>query len=136
MRSACSAASSCVRRADEVAAAARLVQIVIQIRAGRDQAVDVAVLDQMRDDQPHAAGAERAGHAEEDRAVAAEHLLPDAPRGREVAPLKRDALHPREHFVGRQPGRDDERLNRLAEKARLAATHVTGIVLKTIRLLV
>ena len=32
--------------------------------------------------------------------IAREHLLPDAPRGREVAPLKRDALHPREQIVG------------------------------------
>ena len=34
--------------------------------------------------------------------VVAEHLLPDAARGREVAALKRDPLHPREHLVRRR----------------------------------
>ena len=84
-----------VRRADVVVLAARLVEIVVEVRAGRDQAVDVAVGDQVRDDQAQAAGAQRARHAEEDRDVVLEHLLPDAMRGREVAALKGDALHPR-----------------------------------------
>ncbi len=80
------------RRADEVPAAARLVQVVVQVGARRDEAVDVALLDQMRDDQPHAAGRQRAGGAQEDRRVAGEHLLPDAarrPRG--CAPETRSA---------------------------------------------
>ena len=91
-----------MRRADVVMPAARFVQVVVEVGAGRDEAVDVAVGDEVRDDQPQAAGAERAGHAEEDRAVVAEHLLPDAARGGEIAPLKRNALHPREDFVGRK----------------------------------
>ena len=99
MRSACSAASSLAGRADVVTASARLVQIVIEVGAGRDETVDVALGDQVRDDEPHAAGAERAGEPEEDRAVAREHLLPDPPRGREVAALEGDVLHPRQHFV-------------------------------------
>ena len=49
----------------------------------------------------------------------AEHLFPDAARGREVAALKRDALHLREHVVGRRVGLDDERLDGLAKKTRL-----------------
>ena len=37
--------------------AARLVQIVVQVGAGRDQAVDVAVEDEVRDDKtPSTAG--------------------------------------------------------------------------------
>ena len=46
-----------VRRADVVVLAARLVQIVIEVRAGRDEAVDVAMQDQVGDDQAQAAGA-------------------------------------------------------------------------------
>ena len=104
------------RRADVVAATARLVEIVVQIGAGRNEAVDVAVLDQVRDDHPQSTGAERARHTQEDRAVVAEHLLPDAARGREVAPLKRNALHARQHLVCRQSGLDGERFNRRAKK--------------------
>jgi hypothetical protein len=40
--------------------AARLVQIVVEVRAGRDEAVDVAVQDQVRDHQAQAAGGQRA----------------------------------------------------------------------------
>ena len=46
-----------VRRADVVVLAARFVQIVVEVRAGRDEAVDVAVRDQVRDDQAQPAGA-------------------------------------------------------------------------------
>ena len=104
-------------RADEMPAPARFMQVVIEVRAGRHEAVDVAVLDEVRDDQAHAAGREGARGAQENRRVAAEHLLPDAPRGREVAPLKRNALHARQDVVGGQAGRDDERLDRLAQEA-------------------
>ena len=97
--------------------AARLVKIVIQVRAGRDQAVDVAMLDQVRDDHAQAAGAERAGHPHEDRHVVAEHLLPDAMRDAERAPLKRDALHLFEKLVGLQLRIDGERLDRHLQEA-------------------
>ena len=43
----------------------------------------------MRDEKPHAAGAQRAGDAEKDGAVGREHLLPDAPRRRQRASLER-----------------------------------------------
>ena len=46
-----------VRRADVVMLAARLVEIVVEVRAGRDEAVDVAVQDEVRDDQAQPAGA-------------------------------------------------------------------------------
>ena len=84
-------------------AAARLVQVVIQVRAGRHQAVDVAMLDQVRDDHAQTARAERAGHPHEDRHVVAEHLLPHAMRDAEGAPLERNALHLFEKLVGFQP---------------------------------
>ncbi len=106
-----------VGRADEVPSAARFMEIVVEIGAGRDQAVDVAALDEVRDQQPHAAGRQRAGGAEKNRRVAREHLFPDAPRRREVAPLERDAFHPLEHRVGRQSGFGDERFDRLAKEA-------------------
>ena len=108
-----------VRRADVVALAARFVQIVIQVGAGRDEAVDVAVGDEMRDDQAQAAGAQRAGHPQEDRHVVVEHLLPDAVRRREIASLERNPLHAREDLVGRQAGLDDERLDRRLQEPRL-----------------
>ncbi len=116
------------RRSDVVTAAARLVQIVVEVRAGRHQAVDVAVLDQMCGDEPHAAGAERAGHAEEDRAVVSEHLFPDAPRGREVAALEGNFLHPGEHLVGRKVRRHRERLDRHAQKTGLVR-HARNILI-------
>ena len=56
---------------------------------------------------------------EEDRHVVLEHLLPDAMRGREVASLKGDPLHPRENLVGRETAFDDERLDRRLQEARL-----------------
>ena len=95
-----------VRRADVVVLTARLVQIVVQVRAGRDEAVHVAVGDEVRDDQPEPAGAQRARHPEEDRHVVLEHLLPDAVSGGEIAPLKRNALHARQDFVGGQTALD------------------------------
>ena len=94
-----------VRRADVVMLPARLVEIVIEVRAGRDQAVDVAV---------RRSGARRPGAARRRSArppcprkivhVVLEHLLPDATRGREIASLERDPLHPRQHFVRAQAG--------------------------------
>ena len=105
-----------MRRADVVALPARFVQVVIEVRAGRDEAVDVAVQDEMRDDEPQAAGRQRARHAQEDRHIVLQHLLPDAVRGGEVAALKRDPLHAREHLIRRQSRLDGERLDRRLEK--------------------
>jgi hypothetical protein len=104
------------RRPDVVMTPAGLVQVMVEVGAGRDETVDVAVGDEVRDDQPQPAGAERARHAEEDRAVVAEHLLPDAPRGGEVPPLKRNALHAFQEIVRRGVGRHDERLDWSAKK--------------------
>ena len=53
------------RRSDVVPTSARLVQIVIQVRAGRHEAVDVAVRQEVRDQQAHAAGAQRARECRE-----------------------------------------------------------------------
>ena len=99
--------------------AARLVQIVIEVRAGRDEAVDVAIGDQVRDHQPQTAGGERARHAQEDRHVVLQHLLPDAVRGGEIASLKRDPLHASEDLIRRQPRLDGERLDRRLQETRL-----------------
>jgi hypothetical protein len=40
----------------------------------------------VRDDQPQAAGRERAGQSHQDRDVVLQHLLPDAMGGRELRP--------------------------------------------------
>ena len=77
-----------VRRSDVVPPAPRFVKIVIQVGARRDETIDVAVLNQVGDDHPEAAGAQCASHAEKDRHVVFEHLLPDPERRREIPPLK------------------------------------------------
>ena len=112
-------------------AAAGLVQIVIQVRAGRDETVDVAVLDQIRDHHAQAAGTERAGHPHEDRHVVGEHLLPDAMRDAERAPLKRNALHLFEKLVGLELRIDGERLDRHLQEAR-ALFHAKTILARDI----
>ena len=99
--------------------AARFVQIVIEVRAGRDQDVDVAVGDQVRDRQAQAAGGQGAGHPQEDRDVVLQHLLPDAVRGGEVAPLKRNPFHPRQDLIRRQARFDGKRLDRRLQKTGL-----------------
>jgi hypothetical protein len=71
----------------------------------------------VRDDQAQPSGGERARHAEEDRHVVLQHLLPDAMRRREVASLKRDPLHPRDHLIGGQARLDDERFDRRLQEA-------------------
>ena len=103
--------------------AARFVQVVIQIGAGRDQAIDVTVLNQMGDDQAQAAGGQRARHAEKNRHIVFQHLLPDAMRGREVASLEGNPLHPGDDLIGREPRFDDERLDRRLQEARRLLRH-------------
>ena len=73
--------------------------------------------DEVRDDHPQPAGRQRSGHAEKNCHVVLQHLLPDAMRRREVASLKRDALHPREHLIGGEAGLDRERLDRRLQKS-------------------
>ena len=101
-----------VGRADVMALAAGFVQIVIEVRAGRDQAVDVAVEDQVGDDQAQAPRRQRARHAEKNRHVVLQHPLPDAVRRGEIASLKRNPLHAREHLIRAEPSLDGKRLDR------------------------
>ena len=75
-------------------AAARLVQVVVEVGAGRNQTVDVTVRDQVGDDQAQPRCTERARQPEEDRNVILEHPLPQAVRGAEISSLERDPLHP------------------------------------------
>jgi hypothetical protein len=77
------------------------------------------MLDEVRDDQPHAASAQGSGDTEEDRAVCSEHFLPDGVGGREASALERHPLHSRQHVVGPEPRFDHERLDRYAQEARL-----------------
>ena len=93
------------------------MQIVVEVRARRDQAVDVAPGDQVRDDQAESAGAERARHAEKDRHIVREHFLPDTVRDAERAPLKRDTLHLLEEFVRSELRIDRKRLDGYLQEA-------------------
>ena len=101
----------------EVPAPAGLVEVMVQVGAGGHEAVDVPVLDEVRDDEAHAAGREGPGHPEEDRHIAAQHAFPDAARDGQVPPLKGHPLHLRQHVVGRQIRRDRERFDRFTEEA-------------------
>ena len=92
-----------VRRSEEVMLAARLVEIVIEVGAGRHEAVDVPVSDEVRHDHSEAARGQRARHSEKNRHVVIEHLQPHAVRGGEIAPLKRDPLHARQDLVAGEP---------------------------------
>ena len=107
-----------VRRSDVVPLAARFVQVVVQIRAGRDQAVDVPMLNEVGDDQAQAAGGQSAGHAEENRHIVFQHLLPDAMRGREIAPLEGNPLHPGDDLIGSESRFDDKWFDGRLQEAR------------------
>ncbi len=115
------------RRPHVVPASAGFVQVVVEVCAGGHETVDVPVGNQVRDDHSQPAGAQRSGHAEKDRAVVAEHLLPDAARRRQIASLKRNTLHPREDFVGGKVRLNRERLDWRAEETRFRL-HAAAIV--------
>ena len=67
-----------VGRAAVVGAPDRLDHVVGQVRAGRDEHVDVAALEEVRDDPAHAGRDHRAGEAEEpDGLRVGEHPLPE-----------------------------------------------------------
>ena len=106
-------------RADEVTLTTRLVQVVIQVRAGRHQAVDGAPVDQVGKDQSQSARAESPGDAQEDQKLVAEHPLP-YPVGRgEIPSLERDPLHPPKHLVHRKAPFHPVRFDRRGKKPRL-----------------
>ena len=102
-----------------MAAPSRLVQVVIEVGASRHDAVDIAVLDEVRQDQPQSTRAEGAGDAKENRAVIAEHALPDPAGGCQVAALEGNLLHPRQHLAGSGVRGDYERLDRRSQEAGL-----------------
>jgi len=106
-----------VRRSDIVMLPTRFVQIVVEVRARRDETIDVAVQNQVRDNQTQAARRQRAGHPEKDGDIVLQHLVPDRMRGGEIASLKRDALHARDYLIRSEPGLDDERLDRRLQES-------------------
>ena len=103
-------------RAEEVALAARLVQIVVEVRAGRYDAVHRTPTDQLGNDQAQAARTQRAGNSQEDQELVAEHPLPDAVCGGEIPSLERDPLHPTQHFLHRHTRLHPERFDRRLKK--------------------
>src|SRR5262245_37278845 len=80
----------------------------------------------MRHDESQAARAQRSSHAEKDRHVVFEHLLPDAMRRGEIAALKRNPLHLGENRVGGEAALDREWFDRRVKKTRLLR-HVANI---------
>ena len=54
-------------------------------------------------------------------------------RGREIASLKRDPLHAREHLIRRQSRLDDERLDRRLQEPRLLLRHSRDIKSQKVR---
>jgi hypothetical protein len=108
-----------MRRSDIVPLTARFVKIVIQVRAGGHEAVDVPVRDQVGDDEAQPAGAQRTGHPEEDRDLVLDHLVPDTVRRREIPALEGNPLHAGDDLVRRESSLDGERLDRSLEEARL-----------------
>ena len=107
-------------RTEKVPPPARLVQVVIEVGAGRDQAVHVALGEQVRQHQAQAARAERAGDAQEDQHVVGQHPTPHLVGRGKAAALERDAFHAAQDLLGRQPGLHDERLHRNVEQPGLA----------------
>ena len=75
-----------------------LVQVMVEVGPGRDEAVDVPVRDQVRDDHTEAAGAQGARRTQENDDLVCEHFLPDLMRGGQIPPLERDPFHAREDF--------------------------------------
>ena len=82
-----------VRVALRVREAERLVDVVVEVGAGADDDIDQPVLDQVDDKRPHAGRHHRAGEAEEDRRLVAQHRLPDLRGDAEVARLEGRVAH-------------------------------------------
>ena len=107
------------RRPEEVAVAAGVVQVMVEVGPRGDQAVDIPVRDQVCDGQPQPSRAQGAGRAKEDEHLVGEHLLPDAMRGGQVPALERDPLHAREDLLRRQVRLNGEGLHRHAQEVGL-----------------
>jgi hypothetical protein len=75
------------------------------------------VFEEVRNDEPEAAGTERSGDAEKDRAIVGEHAFPDPPGRRKVPGLERDLFHPDQEFIGGGIRTHGERLDRHLEEA-------------------
>jgi hypothetical protein len=82
-----------VRVALGVVEAERLVDVVIEVRAGTDDDVDQPVLDEIHDQRPHSSWNHSAGEAEEDRSLVAEHGIPDLRGLAEVSGLEGGVRH-------------------------------------------
>jgi hypothetical protein len=82
-----------------VMASEGLVQIVEDNRAGENEHVNEAILDDVGQQSAHPGGNERARTGDENRRVVAEHVEPDAMRFGQLASAKARALH-----LFQQPG--------------------------------
>src|SRR5262249_24482058 len=79
-------------------------------------------------DQAQPAGAQRAGHAQEDRHVVLEHLLPYASGSGEISSLKRDSFHPLENLVGSESGLDGKGFDGRLEEPGFLLRHAPTII--------
>ncbi len=78
--------------------AERLVQVVEEVGAGGNQAVDQPVLDHAHHQPPHSGRNHGARHSHHDGAAVAEHLFPDFESQSELLALEGGALHARQYF--------------------------------------
>ena len=69
------------------------MDIVEEVGAGRNQAIDEAALEHIDHQPSHAGGDQRSGHPHHDHDPVAEHPLPDLVSGGQRTPLKGYPLH-------------------------------------------
>ena len=70
-----------------------LVDVMEKVGAGRDQAIDQSVFDEIHDQPAHPRGYHRPGHPHHDHDPVAEHVVPDLIGGGEIPSLERNTLH-------------------------------------------
>ena len=71
----------------------RFVQVVEEVGSGRNDHINVVILNQIRDQPSHAGGDQRPRQPEEDRRVVRQHVEPQVVRFRQRARLKARAFH-------------------------------------------
>ena len=76
----------------------RLMQVVEEVRAGGNQAIDQPVFDHADHQPAHPGGNHGAGHAHHDGAAVAQHFFPNLKRQAKLLALEGRALHAGQNF--------------------------------------
>ncbi len=97
----------------------RLVEVVKEIGAGGDQAIDEPVFDHADHQAAHPGRNHGAGHPHHDGAAVAQHALPDFECQPELFALECGALHARQDFGGAGCAHRIERAGGRGQQARL-----------------